>query len=254
MANEVEIPDDITKERNSCVYVGPHELSNVIKVENKFLNVIHFNIRGILTNFDNLLIFLQTYNLVYCDVIVLSETHFLRSIEYFNIPGYNLYYNSANFNSWDGVMIYTKSSLNPTFTNHKFEKSGITLTSCKLTVQNTNLNIHTLYRSPSSNLPFFLDDLEQYLGAIHYGDVDILVGDININILKGEDYNVNKYLALMSSKGFVALCREVTREASFSSLDHIFLKEKHKIKTKNEYFSNRTRSYRSSSSYAPYFQ
>ena len=95
MANEVEIQDDIIEERNSCVYVGPHELSNVIKVENKFLNVIHFNIRGILTNFDNLLIFLQTYNLVYCDVIVLSETHFLRSIEYFNIPGYNLYNNSA---------------------------------------------------------------------------------------------------------------------------------------------------------------
>ena len=57
------------------------------------------------------------------------------------------------------------------------------------------------------------------------------MGDVNINILKGEDYNVNKYLALMSSKGFVALCREVTREASLSSPDHIFLKEKHKIKT-----------------------
>ena len=71
----------------------PDELNSFIDLSKKLLNIIHLNIRGVRTNFDNLLVFLETYNLKYCDVIILSESHNITSTNCYNIPGYTCYYN-----------------------------------------------------------------------------------------------------------------------------------------------------------------
>lgn len=84
----------------------------VHKFSNKVLSVVHFNIRSVKHNFDELLVIIQTFQLAFCDVIILSETHQIQSVNNFNIPGYNAYYNNSDINKNDGVIIFVKAQIN----------------------------------------------------------------------------------------------------------------------------------------------
>jgi len=226
-----ELLEIIPESMNTSVKINPNDLANKVNVVKKLINILHINIRGLTTNFNNLLIFLETYNINnYCDIIVLTECHKLESLLQFDIPGYVSYYNNGDYNNFDGVVIYTKLDLNPSFVSCKLQSSGVTVTEIAISVKNIAYRIFTLYRSPSTSINVFLNELDDFLAANvnSNSNIDIFVGDININLLNRDNIDVNRYLSSMFSHGFVPLCQEITREVSETCLDHIFLRDKNK--------------------------
>ena len=85
----------------------------VTKQNSNFIEVMMINIRSVNKNFNSLLVFLKTLERK-PDVIVCSETWKLLCPNYFNVEGYNFYYNQSHINKADGVVVYVNSNLRST--------------------------------------------------------------------------------------------------------------------------------------------
>lgn len=59
-----------------------------------------------------------------------------------------------------------------------------------------------------------------------FSNIEIFVGDININILETNDNHVTNYLAMMNSLGFQSYINSITRSISKTCLDHLFINQK----------------------------
>nr|CAI5851388.1 unnamed protein product [Callosobruchus analis] len=76
------------------------------------MTILHYNIRSLRANFDELCINVNKLNEKKNIVpVVLSETWYIDDISYFNIDGFTVYYNEASFNRCDGVVMYIKNGL-----------------------------------------------------------------------------------------------------------------------------------------------
>lgn len=207
--------------------------SAVTKTTKKLLSVLHLNIRSARRNFDELIAAIETYNLNICDVIILSECFQIESKDYFEIPGYTTYYNEADYNKNDGVLMFIRSNINSLFTKTKLVISGVTLGILKFNIGDIHYKIIALYRpNPTNEIPF-INEIDSYLEQPEKDNqVQIIVGDININILNKNDNIVNEYLSTLAKHGFKAYIQSPTRVTNESSscLDHMFVKIKHNIK------------------------
>lgn len=212
-------------------------ISEVRYFSNSFrdLNVIHVNICGITTNFNNLLAFLQSLEVDF-DLVVLSETHIFNNIQQFHIAGYDTFYNESKINRCDGTIIYAKSGLvlhseiiiiNETkFLRITLEKNSVTI------------GVVAHYRLPSLSQDTFISDLELLLGNFNQCSVEIFVGDTNLNILDARSKNISKYLGLLGSFGYKNLINDVTRTDGDTKtcIDHFA------VKINNKKYINETNS------------
>lgn len=196
--------------------------------ENKkyVLSLIHFNIRSLNKNIDNLITFLETYKLHYIDIIVLTETFQINSINNCNIPDYKVYYNEANYNKNDGVVILVKKHLNVDFSFNQLTNSGVTLSRINFEINGKTFGLTATYRPPPIPKANFIEDIYAYLETIVVSNIEIFVGDININILEKNDNHVANYLGVMSSLGFKSYINSITRFLSKTCLDHLFINQK----------------------------
>lgn len=196
--------------------------------KNSFFSVFHLNIRSIIKNMEELLVAIVAYK-INCDFIILSECFMLDSINEINIPGYTTFYNNADYNKNDGVIIFAKSNLNVSVKNIKLIICGVTLSILKVTVDGTLFRIIALYRPNPSNLLSFLEEIDNHLDLnSEHAHYQLIVGDINIDILE-ENVNTNKYLSILAKHGFlpyIQLPTRVTKDTA-TCLDHIFIKQKH---------------------------
>lgn len=99
----------------------------------------------------------------------------------------------GNFNQNDGLVIYIKSSYNYISEIVKIhEFAAIKLT---IKLENCNLLILGVYRSPSLDMSLFRECLESIVGEHLSDDKDhiILAGDLNVDIL-AESEDSSKYL------------------------------------------------------------
>lgn len=202
------------------------DLKNYVDKNKKILNVLHLNIRSITKNFNEFLSFLEAYD-SFCDIIVLTETWQIHS-DNFNINGYTVFYNNAKHNQNDGIVIYVNSSLNPKIKNVKLELSGVTLTCIDVTINNIAFCISCIYRPPSTDTQFFISDVESYLSTNNLKkQVDILIGDININLGNENNLEVNTYLSMLNRYGFLSAINSPTRVTieTTSIIDHIFIRK-----------------------------
>lgn len=188
------------------------------------LNIIHINIRSIKKNFVEFLLYLELLNLKNIDVIVLSETWKIEQVSDFSIKGYNMFYNKSLFNKNDGCAIYIKDTLSVEVQQVDFSETK--LLKCSFIIKNIKIGISALYRPPSTNLNLFLKDLDNYLSNTQLGNLEILIGDLNINLLNKFDAEVNDYLNILAKKGFNSLVNKATRKNNLSEsiIDHIFIK------------------------------
>ena len=180
---ETEILKKLAEYEHKYETIGADELKGKINIKNKVLNVLHLNIRSIRKNYDELIIFLETYNLLYCDIIILGECFQLDSHKQFNIQGYSPYYNHGDFNKNDGLIIFIKTEINTDITSTKLENSGVTVTKINLEINNISYGITTVYRSPNTNIQAFIQDVNEFLVQNHNQNIEMFIGDTNINIL-----------------------------------------------------------------------
>ena len=164
--------------------------------------------------------------LTYCDIIVLSETHQILSINNFKIPGYNTYYNNGDINKNDGVLIFVKAHLNVNIENIKLNNSCVTVSKLNIEYNNISYGITALYRSPSTETQNFIEDIDLYFTDNLKTQIEIFIGDININILDKDENNVNSYLSMLAHHGFETYINVPTRTPSLTCLDHIFIRKK----------------------------
>lgn len=202
------------------------EESNVvlnINAESNSFSVLHLNIRSLRKNFISLEVLLAGYDTPF-DCIVLSETWVITNTSPFNLPNYTLVYNSGDINKNDGLVIYIKSELNFSWKITKIDRvNAITLL---LNKHDKKISILALYRPPSIDLRTFLFYLQKHFEESDFsGCYRILVGDLNINILR-QDELVSEYLNMMASYGYRPTINKPTRVQGESKtcIDHIFLK------------------------------
>lgn len=188
------------------------------------LNIFHLNIRSINKNLDQLLVLLQGTQVIF-DLIILSESWFLKDPEMYNINGYNMYYSGGDLNKNDGLIVYSKVNLDPETLKYKYTEN--TFVNLSFQYQNVNYNLTAVYRLPSTDIRIFLNEVESFLlRSVANDSLYIFVGDINLNLLDEFDNNVNLYLNLMATHGFLSYINKPTRVTHSSStcIDHFFIK------------------------------
>lgn len=193
---------------------------NVIAQQN--FKIFHMNIRSISKNIDELSVFLEQFEQDF-DVIILSETFQILDLNLFKKIGYDVLYNEGKVNRNDGVLIYVKSNIKYAYTIKLIsETNAIKL---NISLANKKINITALYRSPSTCPHNFNRHLLNYLNDEEKVDINILVGDININIHSDSDF-AQDYLNILNSNGFISYINKCTRiqDNQKSCIDHFFIK------------------------------
>lgn len=205
--------------------------SDLMQIELKkshiLFNLLHLNVRSMVRNIDNLILLLESYKLHCNDIIVLSETFRMTSTNHCNIPNYQLFYNHADFNKNDGVIILVKNDVNVEFTNIKLPISKATISRLCCTINNIKIGITATYKPPPISKADFIKDIHIYLDNVikNSNNIEIFVGDININILNA-DNDAHNYLATMAQLGFESYINHITRFDSNTCLDHIFVNQR----------------------------
>lgn len=202
----------------------------------KDLTIVHMNIQGIKSNFDEFIMQIMPY-ISMIDIIILTETKFNSSNPFsFSITGFSEYFSSKQFNQNSGIAIFTSSSMNVEIN----ELDNLELTNCiqlNITTNNQTLTLLAIYRSPNTNPNKFIQDLDNYLTHNRKNKM-ILIGDININILNDNIQDIgHDYLDIVHSHNFIPHITDPTRVqtnkrhrtqqyyTTVSCIDHIMYKD-----------------------------
>lgn len=231
---EVYILDNLENETNKEKEMKSESIDdfkNKIKLLNgndrtNCIQILHLNIRSAYKHFDELLIFIQSCDLSNCDIIILGETRLIDQTESFRIPGFSTIFNNSKLNKNDGVLIFINDKINYKVEHKKLPLTNIVISNIEFSINNTAFNVMPCYRSPSTGDNQFIEDLETHLSINDKENVDILIGDFNIDILNNESAASNNYLAMLMSFGFKSYINTYTRITpnSRSCLDHIFIR------------------------------
>lgn len=219
-----------------------HEVANVDELnfwykEANFC-IMNYNIRGITKHFDEFCVLLSNMSFK-PEMIVLTETQ-MTSIVPFTLPNYNTYSFTNKHTSHDSVMILLKNNLlNQTVTPLNSMVYSNSLLVC-FDYQGRSFRAIATYRSPSLNINNFLADLNNETSTTQTSDINLFLGDININTL-GESALTQEYISLLSLNGYTSCITVPTRPESQTCLDHIYMKMKENFSFSSavlDYFSS----------------
>lgn len=166
----------------------------------KGTRILHMNIRSLKKNLDEFTIFLASLE-SYIDIIVLTEAHLHDDLPNLDITSYESVQAFGKLTKCEGVVVYYKKPWQIQKINHNIIED---CTSLLLQLENngTHLSILAEYRTPSiRSISTFADSLNEYLS--HSQTKPVLVGDINIDILK-PDAECDLYLNILSEQGYIS--------------------------------------------------
>ena len=189
--------------------------------------LIHFNIRSIQKNYEDLVTLLHDIN-PYPSVICLSETKLQQDpIKNISIEGYTFLHSPSKKKS-GGVGLYIVNGLCPKVIEvYNLMDAGCEELWVEIPLkisQHSSLVIGVIYRHPNSNTNSFLDNLSYSLYKLSHDKKKIfIVGDMNVNLLSQSKYILN-YISMLKSHSTVPLITHPTRVTPGSStlLDHIY--------------------------------
>ena len=218
----------------NCEYVNEDTFIRIDQ-EDKILNILHINIRGLIKNkegLSHLLDNLQSQNII-IDVILLCET-FLTPVNecLTKISGYNCYHKMRKDRLGGGVSIYVHESLSVAkvidtiFEDGKLETITMLIRKNKL-----SFIVSEMYRIPSGNLREFnalfgdyVNNLLQYKVNAH-----VIGTDQNIDLLKLDHRSETaKYFDKILQSGLeptITLPTRITHTTA-TLIDNIFIKRK----------------------------
>ncbi|KAG5876253.1 hypothetical protein JTB14_015940 [Gonioctena quinquepunctata] len=98
--------------------------------------------------------------------------------------------------------------------------------------ENDNLSINAVHRPPNTNPHQFINNLQHYFASplFQTESYNILIGDINIDLLKNNELNM-EYNNTLKEFGFITTINNSTRVQGrhSSCIDHIFFKSKQNV-------------------------
>lgn len=199
------------------------DCKQLLKAGPEGLIIFHMNICSIRKHFEELLVVVTELDDL-PDVIVCTETRQINKNLY-QIPGYQIHYNSGDLNQNDGVITYIRSELQ---SEHSTVKIGMTTVNVnQITKHSVQYEVYAIYKSPSINIPEFNGHLESFLYS-KKGEkqaIQILIGDLNIDLLENST-STNEYLNILAAYGYVPTINIPTRISTTSAtcIDHCFIK------------------------------
>lgn len=116
----------------------------------QFFNICHFNIRSINKNYDEFLLYIETFDIKNIDIIVLSESWQVDNVKNYGIPGFEIFYNESLHNQNDGVVVYVKKYIECSVSIKHFSETKLLELSYSL--NNISFILTASYRPPSTNL------------------------------------------------------------------------------------------------------
>jgi exonuclease III len=192
------------------------------------LTIFHQNIRGLAEKSDELICSILSNN-SNPQIICLTE-HFTTAQNLLNINVIS-YVLGAKFSRTNyrggGVCIYVRQDLSFTTLNLMqfcVEKS-IEICALKVLLDECNLLVICVYRSPSGNYDCFLNNIEEVLKLLYKSKNElVLCGDFNINFLE-ESSRKTQLLLLLKSYNLCYTVQFPTRitETNSSAIDNIFI-------------------------------
>lgn len=194
----------------------PEQCTDIIKKPASYLKILHQNIRSLNKNYHEFCILLKRLNIV-CDIIVLSECWLSRVGALPSLDGFVCFSTANNFNQNDGVVVFIGKQLNVKITEIELCEAN-----CLQIELEPRTVILAIYRpSEFKNVGPFLNSLRKFLETLKTYKNIILLGDININLLKYEE-NTLEYLDIISFNGLFPAHTLPTRKKS--CLDHVIIK------------------------------
>ena len=130
---------------------------------NTKLTCLYFNARSIRNKWDTILSSLENLK-IRCNIIVITETWLYQNeIEFFQIPGYNSFFNSRDSRQGGGTAIFIQNDFNASLKlSAKDFNTQIIEIECP---SKEKYNIYCIYR-PEGNLENFLNLMEENLNII----------------------------------------------------------------------------------------
>ena len=202
-----------------------HHITNT--ADDTFL-LVHFNIRSINRNFDNLRLLLQNTNQKTCSVIGLTETWLNSNSHLFDLPGFEFVCRNRQNRVGGGVGLYISNKFEfiiheeLNVTNDVLESLFVEL----VNPNGKNILIGVIYRPPRSNLDAFLTNMQNLVQNPILTNKDaFLMGDFNVDLMKCNSQNASQEVVeTLMSASFLPLISKPTRVANQSAtlIDNIF--------------------------------
>lgn len=200
---------------SSSFSCSAQDCKNLMPPPTDCLSILTQNIRSIGCNFPGFLALIEQIG-INCDILVLTECWLSCCPNIPLIDNYEYYSNKIFSNQNEGVVVYIKKNLKASIVEPSFNQGNCIILKLQDTV------VVAVYRSPSyKNTDGFLNSINNVLTSLTSYKNIILIGDINIDILSEDS---STYLNLMASHGLLPSHNLVTRDASGTCLDHVFLK------------------------------
>lgn len=200
--------------------------------QNHKLSLFHINIRSLNKNASSLKLYLETLNNKF-EIIVLTEIWSINiDIMKNDFPNYTMHHVTPESSIIGGVAILIKNNIHHVFLN-KSNNDKIEQISIQIKINNTKTTIIGIYRHPNYNYQNAIDLLESF-SKTHKNI--IILGDININLLKSSDTQINKYINHLFKNNFINHIDNPTRETHNTKtlIDHIYTKGSSLHKFNNE--------------------
>lgn len=173
------------------------------------LKILQLNICSVSKNFKELELYLNGH-LNCLDVIILTETWVCSNATYFNLENFSLYYSDGNYNKSDGIIIYINNKFQSsnkinTINKPKFMRTKVIIS------RNQKINISSLYRSPQTSIPNFIETLTNYIEDHCNKNFKVLAGDANIYTLIN-NHHTQMYNIIMATNAVLPVISLSTRE------------------------------------------
>lgn len=194
------------------------------------LTIIHVNIRSIERKWDELNIILQNV-IKTIDVLILTEINIKEEGAFmYNIPGFQRLTKCRKVKKGGGIAVFVREK-------YSVKIIGTDQTSFESMHLLLNLNeafeftVLAIYRPPDLNKVIFLEELENEFKICNVNQA-IIIGDINVDIMKDTEATVQKYETLMATNGFMKCISDYTRvEIRLESIvkscvDHAYVRSK----------------------------
>ena len=216
---------------SASMYYSIDKFNTRFNNNRSYINITLFNTRSFKKNGEIVTSVLKSFNRT-PDVIVLSETWGISGEhDALCIDGYNSYHTTRQGRRSGGVSVYANCNMQL--------KQIVELSVCNPTIEtcvaelcahSENIVVFAVYRPHSDSIDNFSQQLEQMLQSpILDNKQIILLGDINIDLIKHSTQPVSEFINTMQSLSFIPIITKPTRfppagsRGEPSLLDHIWV-------------------------------
>ena len=202
-----------------CKYYDINEFKDKLGAIEDGLTLFSYNIRSFSANSNTLFSMFELLE-SYPDIITFCETWFSDENKH-PIQGYKSYHTvrSDRDRRSGGVSIYFKNFIkSQLIQNLSFQNENIEICTTKFKVAETTHCLISIYRPPNGSKEEFITSLNDVLNDASIKNCKcIVVGDLNLNLLKSEP-DVENFKNLMYSLHFIS---KITKPTRFSQIPNV---------------------------------